>query len=1100
MAKKSLSRVEAEKQEGMPTVNNDVPETMVQGDQQIARSDDAQTVKPVTSSFSPKRTTGKGARLKQETIAEAVTGASSTSGMGINAAGRGVSGTVGGVLGAANSTAGADQSRGKTRVGKKLDRIATKINYTPCEAVIIEVDEAKPLADAADKDQGYNGTYRNEFARSQKVMGAVPADLMFQRSVDLILKDKLYFVEGQQVFQMSGNRTIVNPHFSYNLLTKDYDEVEFKSGNYIHRAAHFGLNADGHVKYCFFDVDDITPALVSPDDANGASAHRLIKENTAEIDRMSMDSKAGDEKADLWTPLARAIKEPTNAAYFISSIEADTGAFVYLAYSKATTNFSYQLNRAAKDGLDIVTPAIEQLVGWRAYDSSNTDINSAYHNDLQECFDTDCYRAGDPSIMIHAYDSVAKYNNKADLLLQPRGFRMHLQTADNNMNPLHMPAELAQVYAGQECFSTIDHEYDPTLPICMTDKANLVTVHNFNELCAFIPHHYQTVLTATNIESDYDYQTEIIVPKGAVSALGYENLYVYGKATNSDGFVYSTGVISLDPDTRNGARTLDLLVMNRALTNEETGTGGDYEGYALLVTVPYSTTIDIVYHKPVVQNHAGDTVITAAATAYDGEVRYYKAGAYTYMYSDLRNYYYVEVKHPLVEGLIQYLNESIGGKIRSLIKREDFFVPFIFSTQYMTLAQLMICAATPWITRVRVNSMKDVIYYEENLGVYPFSKLAKLKDIPFKNYVNFGYSDYDAPLETKVMNPTVAIQWVMPEFFWKVDTERYVLPWYFNENELASYNAVDDDAACMSFPSVRSGVRLSLLDTLYGMDEKDVRLSLDRMTKSFLRSSKIASFAAYKYGRTTDGQILALLNSAAVITVGDILSCPRELGLCMDAPLGVLTLDPANSGAYTTMAQDGTASSFRIKVWVNPETKQHPTILDSNGVNIHRAANYTQKWFELSANNAVANTDLVGLVFGLGDEGAAEFSPFANVGDGSAHVSAPTVISHQRSLWTRIQCLPFVISPFDGHFTSGVSYSRDVYDFAYMFGLAGFRASDYRESVYNREKEVVNQGMLFVNDPWVESSPIVRNGATSTGVSITKGYELKVQQFRSFIK
>jgi len=1092
MAKKSISRVEAEAAEGKETVKNAVPENRLQADQQIAVSDDAQEVKPVATGFNPKRSKAKGAKLKQETIAEALTGASSSAGMGINAAGRGVSGTAGGILGAANSTAVAGQSRSGTRVGKKLDRVATKLNYTPCETVIIDVDESRPLADAADLDQGYNGTYRNEFARSQKVMGAVPGDLMFQRSVDLIMKDKLYFVEGQQVFQTAGDRTAVNPSKTYNAETHDYDDVAYHSGNYLHKNLHIGLGEDGKPRYCFFDVDDLTGAVVSADDANHASAHRLIKENVAELDRIAMDAKAGDEKADLWTPLARAIKEPTRTSYFLSSIEATTGAYVYLAYSKAGTNFAYQLNRAAKDGLDTITPAIEQCVGWRNILQNGVDVNSAFSNDLQNCFDYTHYRKGDPSLLIDAYDSIKKFNNKADLLLQPRGWRMHLQTADNNMNPLKMPRELAQVYAGQECFSTIDHEYDPTLPICMTDKANLITVHNMNELCAYIPYHYTLTVSATAIEAGYKHKVVHVVPKGAVKALGYDNLYLYSKASAGDGLTYSSGIISMDPDSSNADRVIDLIVMNRALTEAELGAGGAYNGYALLTTVAASTATHIDFNVPTVQNGDG-TVITVADLEVCDEVRYNGAGRFCYMYSDLRNFYNVEVKHPLVEGILQYLTESMGGKFRALLKQEDFLVPLVFSTQYATLAQLLICAATPWITRVRMNSMRDVIYYEDNLGVYPFSKLDSLKNVPFKNYVNFGYTDYDSPLETKIMNPVVAIQWIMPEIFWKIGTEKYVLPWYMNENELNTDGTVDDDAACMSFPSIRSGIRLAALDTLYGMEEKDVRLSLDRLTKTFLRSAKFTGFAAYKYGRTTDGQPLAFLDSGEVISVGDILSAPRELGLCMDAPLGVCTYDPADSGDLKALTADGTASSFRIKIWVNNNSLIHPSILASGGVNITRAANYAQKWVELCANNATSNTDITGLVFGMNDEGSATFTPFAELGTGAVHASAPTITSLQRSLWTRVQMLPFVISPFDANYTSGPSHARDIYDIAYMFGLAGFRASDYRESVYNREKEVINQGMLFVSDPWVEASPIVNNGASATGVSITKGYEIRKQ-------
>lgn len=1090
MNKKSVSRSDHEIKEGMDTIKNEVPENKFQADQQVADTDAALKVQPAPSSFTANKSKVKGATLKQQAIADVITGSAGSAGMGISAAGRGVSGTNGGILGANNSTPIAGKSRSDSRVGKKLDRTATKLNYTPCEQTIVEVDESKPLADAAGEDQGYNGTYRNESARSQKIMGAVPGDLMFQRSVDLITKDKLYFVEGQQVFQAAADKHQLNPSKThYNGIDKD---VTYHSGNFLHRALRFGLDEHGKVEYFVAEVADLTPNnAVDPEIANVSSAHRLIKSNVAEIDRQVMDSKAGDEKADIWSPLGRAVPEPTKTAYLMSSIEADTGAYAYLAYSKATTNMSFQMNRGPKDGLDEVTPAIEECVGWRYDATDNTTIGNDYANSLESVFNSADYSKGDPAIMIDAYDSKAKYKNKADLLLQPRGFRMHLQTADNNINPLKVPAEFAAVYTGQETFSTIDHEYDPILPICMTDKANLVTVHNFNELAGFVTvRDVDLILSSTNIEAKYKYTPIKLIPANVIGLLNYENLYVHYSMTDedADGLVYdsNTGVISMNPDSHNNVDNMFSIIVS---------TEPEVEGYNLLATVPNNAGFDVVFNAPKAQNEGG-TVITEARLIKTPHKLYHRdAGPFGYFYSDLRNNYIVNVDHPLIMGIIEYLNNSVGQKFYQLLgSKKELFIPMVFSTQYMTLAQLIICAATPWITRVRTNSMKDVIYYEDNIHEYPYSKLNSIKDVPFHNYVNFTFTGYDDPLDTKVMNPVTAIQWVMPEFFWKIADNKYVLPWYFNENEFLSVDdgLVNLDASAMSFPSIRSGIRLGALDTFYGMSEKDVRLALDRLTKFILvpKASHISHLAAYKYGRNTDGQPYVELNSNDLFTIADVLECPRELGLCMDAPYHLFyqTVSGATNVLYPLTSEF--ASSFAVKIWTNRNTPLTPDVLSSAGVNINRAANYVQKWFKLNAATANTDTVLTGLVLGMNDEGAAEFKPYGALKTGVQYADGPAIISLQRSLWTRIQLLPFIISPFDGHPTTGAAV-RDIYDFAYMFGLCGFRASDYRESVYNREKEVINQGLLFTQDPWVLDSPIVRNGATSSGVSITSGYEIK---------
>lgn len=1088
MAKNSNSRKDQEAKEGLDTVKNDVPENRMQSDQQIQNTDDALKTEVPGSSFQMKKDELKGAKLKQEKVSDLVSGNNSASGMGINFAGRSVSGTANGVLGSNNSTPVAGKSRSDTRTGKKLDRLATKLNYTPCETTLIAIDESKPLAESADKDQGFNGTYRNEFGRSQKIMGAVPADLMFQRSVDLILKDKLYFLEGQAVFQTGDNRDDYYPSQSYDEEAVDYHDYEMSYGDYLTQALHVDLYNNGKVRYLYYDVVDVTPSAQPAEIVNSASAHRLIKSNTAELDRINIDAKAGDEKAEIWTPMARAYKEPTKISFYNSSIEAEVGGYVHLAYSKATTNFAFQLNRAVKDGINEVAPAIENCVGWQDTTNNSISMASAYGNSLANVFTTDMYAGGCPSLMIAAYDTIGKYNNKADLLLQPRGWRMHLQTADNNMNAFKLPKEYANVFAGQECFSTIDHEYDPNMPICMTDKANLIIAHDLNVDGAFVKPNIDFTIAYTNVESTYTYNEITLIPKYFLTHCRYDNLYVYVKQSSdsADGLVFTSGVITVDPDNSNQNVTYNVRISTKV---EDTTTAtSEFYGYDLLQTIVVaSATYGLSIRIPKVQ----DTSTKVTASSYDllqhqAPLYYKNGGPLAVHYSDLRNNYTVIEKHPLTFGFVEYLENSIGAKMKSLLKDHELYVPFIFSTQHMTLAQLFICAATPWITRVRMNSMKDVIYYEDNVKEYPYSKLDSIRNVPFKNYVNFGFTGYDEPLEVKVMQPTVSVQWILPEFFWKVDTYTYVCPWYCNENEVTATGA-DYDASAMSYPSIRSGVRLATLDTLYGMSEKDTRLSLDRIGKDMYDLALITGRNVYKYGRMTDGQPVLTLSN--VITLLDVLSFTRELGLCFDAPLGVLTKDINDSGNYKALGAEGIYTSFRIKVWVNNNTIKEPTILNANGVNVNRAANFTQKWFELSANADNDNTAIAGLVFGLNDElDDGEYSPFADLNTGAQSAGMPTIKSFQRSMWTRLQLLPFVISPFDA--MQSTTDNHDIYDIAYMFGLCGFRASDYRESVYNREKEVVNQGMLFVEDPWVIDSPILTHASKETGIVEGNGYKI----------
>lgn len=1083
MRKNSNSRIEAENKEDLEVKSNELPDNRVQTSQQVQPTSEALNTKTPNSGFEIKPQKSKGSRLKQEAIADVLSG-SGDSGMGIAASGKHVSGTGAGILTANNSTPIADKVRDRTRPGKKLDRIATKLNYTPSEQALVAMDESKPLADAADTDQGYNGTYRNEYAKTQKRSGAVPGDLLFQRSVDLITKDQLYFAEGQIVLPSVADATNYTPSKTYagNGLYKPY---QVHIGDFIHRALHAKVDEDGKVRYLAFDVDDITCVVGDSDLANKSSAARLTLSNRAELDRIAMDAKAGDEKADIWTPLARAVNEPTKTAYLLSMIEAQTGLYPYVAYSKAMTNFAFQLNRAPKDGQDIVTPAVEEVMGSIQY--ANTSTNFTDRNpSLRDCFGD--YTNGNPLLMVAAYDSEAKFNNKADLLLQPRGWRMHLQTADNNINALRIPQQFVNVFADQEVFSTIGRDYDPLLPICMTDKAGIIDRCNMNELGGFGVGHFRVSYTGTNIEvdgaEDATVHVETLVPKQLLTESDSVWIHTKNSIDGANGLVImANGAIGWKKDgTNRSNEVVDVLISHDSLAPTGYTTIGSIYGNA------HDITMRNLHVREGGVNHDR---VTAASWEIFYDDRFYvnNAGPYKYVYSDLRNNYVVEVKHPLVEGLVEYLQESIGSKFYRLLGNSELYVPWIFSTQYATLAAYILCAATPWIQRVRLNSMRDVIYYEDNVNEYPFSSLIAVKDAPIKSFLNFGCTGYDEPLECKKMADHVALKWVMPEFFWKVSAQDYVAPWYFNQSELESLNGIPDpQAAAMSMPSIRSGIRLGQLDLFYSMSEKDIRLSIDRMAISLFDNNKITFRGAYKYGLTTDGQIFFRLGAGEHLSILDILATPREIGLVMDAPGYVLSPGPGD--VFSTLADDGTNTSFKVKVWTNKSVASpEMEILRGAEIDITRAANYAQKWFSLDANSGTSNTQILGLVFGANDEGSAMFSPFIGVDDESAVINAPTILSHQRSLWTRIQTLPFIISPFDAVTTTG-GQVNDIYDLAYAFGLAGFRASDYRESVFNRSKDVVNQGMLFIDDPWVNNSPIVKHGASSTGAKITNGYTI----------
>lgn len=999
---KFLGREGQEAKENLESIKKDIPSSRFQGDQQIQDTSSAIRTEAPESSFEKQKVKSKGNVLKQEVASRVV-----TKGLGGSipeeVSGRyslSYSGNEGTVLGSAAYTPVVGQSRSSSRYGKKLDATAKKIDYVASEQVIEHFDESKPLAENPESVQGYNGTYRNENARAQKVSGNVPGELMFQRSVDEIKRDQLYFSTGQLVnttgAQTQDTPTIV-PKLN-SLGVYQYPEspnYSLRRGNFHNRAMRIKVNSSGKVTQMIFDTVDLSNNNIDAGIADQASSHAMIDRNYAEMDRQIMDQKAGDEKADLWTPLARAIKQPTQTVGYLRDIENITGSEVFMAYKKTALCHSYQLNRSAKDGIKAYSPMVEAVMGLIMPEVSSEDSASL------NIFDPKYYKLGSSALMIDAYDSKSKYNRKSDILLQPRSFKMHMQTADNNMNPLRVKAEFVQTVNAREVFSTIDRDYDPLMPVCISDRASIIHCYDFNELYSF-----------SNLDS------------------------------------------------------LGLPV--------------------------------------------------------------FKKDPFKYMYSDLRNNYVVTAAIPLLEGIHEYLN-SIGSKLYQLCGTDEIVIPMTHSTCFFSLWSLIILAATPFILNNRVNSLRDVLYYEKNVE-YPFHQLISIKEANPMNAVNYENSNYQEPIIVKQMLPSAALSWYLPELFWPFDEkastndDRYtcLFPWYMNEknfNFTTTHIEINSAESAMTMPSIRSGARFSFLDNVYSMDERELRLCLDRLVDIPDTIDGTGNQGVYKYSQVSDGIPFATFSSND-FTIQDYLSLPRELGTFIVAPASYLSVKPANTvddDSIAKFASENDAvfgnTSYIIKFWHGKNALSFDTstpgddgkqvILKPTQINVNRSTAYVQDWDSMHAIQHEANDYKdFGWLPSLCDlyqpgtttpvQGLGSFIPFTNgvdVGNGAQNVyineSGYLIISMQKAIWTRIQKLPFAISPFDtcaNYKRAGVEdgIKVDPFDFLYYFGLAGFRASDFREDVYNRLNEIVNQGFTFLSDPFMNASPIYRDAKRYT--------------------
>lgn len=1032
------SRSKNEESEGQTMIDKDAPSNRYQTKQQIAPVAEAMDADTPKTSFQKKKQKTEGSQVKQEVASRVLVADSDFAGQGYSAPSNaglrslsfsGDSGTIIGSAANTPSVAVTDRNGDSGRFERKLDAPNKRINFTASEQVIEEYDNPAPLGQSGSEKQGYYGTPKNTSARSQKSSGAHPGDPLYQRSLDVISRDEVVFINGQYIKQ-NGIHYVDVPTVNTTFNDKGArveQPIDISVGNYIPRelTITFGKESGGNPYVKGFHFTDVIDASINAADAetvNKSSTNFIIDMNKAEIARNKIDSNAGDETKPTWSDLGRAIPQPTQTNFLLYLMESEIGATVGTCYKFGSKAYAYQLNKSAKDGQHLTRPVREMMTGDIADYLTSEDYGSAGLYDFDPVSNTAnaiaARRNGSAATMILLNDSAGGYTNKGKYLTSPKGLRQYFQIADNNMNVFRLKKLFGAALNNVDVFSTIDRGYDPLQPICLTDKVGLV--------------------------------------------------------------------YSIDPEK--------------------------YAGFSR-----ESASADRSYA--------------------DGQ------GYLTYSYSNRMSNYTIKAKHPLWDGIATFIEQHalklysvLGGGASGDV---TWKIPLHHSTMTFSLFDFLVMAAVPFIQRSRINSMRDVLDYEENFE-YPYD-LISIKEYNPTNAVNYSFKDIDSPLVSKQMIPSVAISWVMPEFFWglgkntsSTNSGMYVAPYYFSEHEfLPSHSSSGDNTGAtykdfggtMTLPIIRSGVRLSYLDSLYSMSERDLRLCLDRMTK--LPGSRVAganSYAVYKYSQTSDG--IPVFKGG--FTVQEYLATPRELGWtmralggffrCCDNKANVSSLTDAGAGFITTRRaaynEDvTTTTSYRAYAWYG-KTAYTTSILDVSSVNVDRAQAFCQNWdcspAVRMARKGQAVTGLkerrdIGFFLSINQLGtintgnsfnfitnAGYFHPFTtglNQTTGAPNGAQKQLTSElfsacgiAKALWGRIQRLPMAISPYD---TCDFDVDKggaqfDPYDLVYAFGMAGTMASDYTEDLFDRMNEVQNQGWLFIEDPFVKDSPLFRDGMKYT--------------------
>lgn len=514
--------------------------------------------------------------------------------------------------------------------------------------------------------------------------------------------------------------------------------------------------------------------------------------------------------------------------------------------------------------------------------------------------------------------------------------------------------------------------------------------------------------------------------------------------------------------------------------------------------------------------------------------------AFNIHYEDMRNIYDYECYNFFVQGLVNYFVRKAANirKQCSATAGQNFtlHIPVTSTTTCLSLWDLLVCDAMKDIAIERQYALEPVLSYEMKNG-YPYSGLLELKNINIGGTSGVGFTDITEGLQARNIPLNVATRLLLPEIFSPKSVQNFdlelgvggnyiacqtIMPWYFNQNQFEpisltkgkAWNLKAGDNSYMTFFDSRAGVTFNNMDRILQMDPEQLKLNMDRMVNipapnKFVDQSNYGP-KAYKYSNSDDGIIvhnyygfcsddsITDKERGQMLLIGDILSTPRELGLSMVAPAGIVT--PAYDGTDSKYRSIGSSylrfsgPSFRIKYW-HVATSISNTIFTDNLLT-GQALNFSAKYDVIEATPDRGSDDIGIYIYANKDVSGSPYVsediiPFKKVsGDGSYDPDTGTYSAGEATdsstgclklnsmvkyLYTRIQILPFILNPFDSccykmvgtpNFT--LINKLDDFDFLHLYNVCGFRAGEYSGVQYDRNRARVSLGLGYVSDPYIE--------------------------------
>lgn len=359
--------------------------------------------------------------------------------------------------------------RSTERYGKKISTDNFIINNVVSEQIKPTFDEPKDLREAPEALQGYNGRKQFTTARGKKVYGDHPASTLYERSID--------FVDHSAVVSSSGQILgSINQYSGYPILSdEDQYNVQVTKSNFLLNAFNLTLT-DGHISAMSFDETQI----VVPDGGEAqdqANMNWQVDANNVAKAMVKLQTELGRETTDKWSPLGYVIDQPYQFGMLFHDGEEILGSLTGAAYHTAAHSLAFLQNRMAKEGVR----GVASIAEWLGEDLAKAANPTMYDKATTETiFNSAAYNQGSAAAIIAMFDSPAKYTTKADFINQPRSFKFHLQTVDNNINPFHAKKTFYAALDKAFLFSTEDGSYSPVLPVHVTNEVKVMVPYSLN--------------------------------------------------------------------------------------------------------------------------------------------------------------------------------------------------------------------------------------------------------------------------------------------------------------------------------------------------------------------------------------------------------------------------------------------------------------------------------------------------------------------------------------------------------------------------------------------------------------------------------------------